>query len=112
MQPHRGKLTLVLSAAVVLAGGVAAARAEVAPAVKPSTERVLRLPEAPYRYANPDLPAHFRTPAARRFDNTTADNPVTDDGATLGRVLFYDTRLSANNKVACASCHQQARAFV
>jgi cytochrome c peroxidase len=79
---------------------------------KPSTARTLRLPETPYRYADLDLPAHFRTPAARRFDNTPRANPVTDHGATLGRVLFYDTRLSANNTVACASCHQQKHAFV
>ncbi len=53
-----------------------------------------------------------RPAAARRFDNTPRDNPVTDAGATLGRVLFYDTRLSANNTVACGSCHHQSRAFV
>lgn len=81
-------------------------------AVKPSTERTLRLPDTLYRYADLDLPAHFKTPAARRFDNTPADNPVTDHGATLGRVLFYDTRLSVNNTIACGSCHLQSRAFV
>jgi cytochrome c peroxidase len=80
-------------------------------ALKPSTERTLRLPETPDRYADIDLPAHFRTPAARRFDNTPRDNPVTDAGATLGRVLFYDTRLSASNTTACGSCHHQSRAF-
>lgn len=83
-----------------------------APAKKPSTERVLKLPETLFQYANLDLPDHFRTPAARRFDNTPPDNPVTDAGATLGRVLFYDTRLSANNTIACASCHVQKNAFV
>ena len=31
--------------------------------------------------------------------------------ATLGRVLFYDKRLSANNTVSCASCHDPAKAF-
>lgn len=36
---------------------------------------------------------------------------VTNEGATLGRVLFYDTQLSINNAVACASCHKQADAF-
>src|SRR5206468_12444857 len=30
---------------------------------------------------------------------------------TLGRVLFYDRRLSANNQESCSSCHQQAFAF-
>jgi cytochrome c peroxidase len=80
-------------------------------ALKPSTERTLRLPDTPYRYAGVELPAHFKTAAARRFDNTPASNPVTDNGATLGRVLFYDTRLSANNTISCASCHQQKHAF-
>jgi cytochrome c peroxidase len=79
---------------------------------KPSTARTLTLPDKPYRYADLDLPAHFKTPVARRFDNTPDDNPVTDHGATLGRVLFYDTRLSANNTVSCGSCHVQKNAFV
>lgn len=39
------------------------------------------------------------------------ENPVSDKGATLGRVLFYDTKLSVNNTTACASCHQQENAF-
>jgi cytochrome c peroxidase len=40
------------------------------------------------------------------------NNPiVTNHGATLGRVLFYDTRLSINNSIACASCHKQELAF-
>ncbi len=86
--------------------------AEDRPAVKSSTERTLRLLDTPDHYANVDLPAHFRTPGARRFDNTPSDNPVTDAGATLGRVLFYDTRLSANNTIACGSCHHQDHAFV
>jgi cytochrome c peroxidase len=38
-------------------------------------------------------------------------NPITDAGAALGRVLFYDTHLSANNTVACATCHRQEHAF-
>jgi len=31
--------------------------------------------------------------------------------ATLGRVLFYDTKLSLNNSVSCGSCHLQSLAF-
>ena len=34
-----------------------------------------------------------------------------NDLATLGRVLFYDKNLSADNSVACGSCHQQAHGF-
>ena len=39
---------------------------------------------------------------------TTQSRPTKVD---LGRRLFYDTRLSGNGRYACASCHQQARAF-
>jgi cytochrome c peroxidase len=78
----------------------------------PAAERSVRLPDVPYQYAYVDLPSHFKDAAAQKFDNTPADNPVTDAGATLGRVLFYDTRLSANNTVSCGSCHVQAHAFV
>jgi hypothetical protein len=70
----------------------------------PSTARTLHLPEVPYRYASIDLPVHFNEPAAKRFDNTPPNNPLTNAGVTLGRVLFYDTRLSANNTVSCGSC--------
>jgi cytochrome c peroxidase len=34
-----------------------------------------------------------------------------NDLPTLGRVLFYDPRLSINNTVSCSSCHIQALAF-
>jgi cytochrome c peroxidase len=81
------------------------------PAVKPSTERTLTLPKTLFNYADVQLPAHFKTTGARQQDNTPNDNPVTDAGATLGRVLFFDTRLSVNNTVACASCHHQKNAF-
>ena len=75
-----------------------------------ATKSTLNLPATPYRYANVELPAHFKQSGASH-DNTPPDNPLTDDGATLGRVLFYDTRLSANNTTSCGSCHVQAHAF-
>lgn len=34
-----------------------------------------------------------------------------DNLPTLGRVLFYDPRLSVNNSVSCGTCHKQAMAF-
>lgn len=40
-----------------------------------------------------------------------ADNPLTEEGIELGRMLFYDVRLSGNNKISCASCHRQDLAF-
>jgi len=81
------------------------------PQVRSAKVRTLHLPDVLPRYADVELPAHFQGVRVRRFDNTPASNPITDAGATLGRVLFYDTRLSANNTIACASCHQQKHAF-
>lgn len=40
-----------------------------------------------------------------------ADNPTSKQGVYLGRMLFYEKRLSANNSISCGSCHQQAKAF-
>ena len=56
-------------------------------------------------YANQGKPA-FNLP-----DNTPPGNEITNTGATLGRLLFYDKRLSRNNTVSCSSCHQQDHAF-
>ena len=80
-------------------------------APKSTGARVLKLPEVPFSYSKNPLPPHFLTPGALVFDAMSADNPITDWGATLGRVLFHDTRLSASDSVSCASCHQQERAF-
>lgn len=82
-------------------------------------DKVLELPNTPFDYAGLNLPAHFMTDIPGQplptsivgTDNSTADNPVTNDGATLGRVLFYDTELSANGQIACASCHKQDKGF-
>ena len=55
-------------------------------------------------YANQTIPAYLTR-------NNAGANLITDKGATLGRVLFYDKRLSRNDTISCASCHQQSRAF-
>lgn len=39
------------------------------------------------------------------------DNPMTTEKVELGRWLFYDTRLSGNETMSCASCHIQSLAF-
>lgn len=51
-------------------------------------------------------PANF-PPTAYSFK----DNPVTDAGFKLGRILFYDPILSKDRSVSCGSCHQQFAAF-
>ncbi|HEY6505188.1 MAG TPA: cytochrome c peroxidase [Chitinophagaceae bacterium] len=71
----------------------------------------LNLPATPFNYANQALPPFLRSPLINGQDNEPASNTVTDWGATLGRVLFYDKTLSINNTVNCASCHKQNIAF-
>ena len=39
------------------------------------------------------------------------NNTLTSDGFALGRRLFYDARLSIDNSISCASCHEQTTAF-
>lgn len=71
----------------------------------------LLLPSTLFNYAAPALPASFAQPPILAEDNTPSTDPTTDAGATLGRVLFYDKRLSTNQTISCASCHQQAHGF-
>lgn len=39
------------------------------------------------------------------------DNPTTPAKAALGKLLFFDPRLSGDNRMSCASCHDPAKAF-
>ena len=59
--------------------------------------------EPPFDYSS-TAPGYITKDVAGGLD-------VEDELATLGRVLFYDTQLSLNNSIACASCHQQEAAF-
>ena len=38
-------------------------------------------------------------------------NPITAAGVDLGRMLFFDARLSRDGTIACAECHSQPYAF-
>lgn len=79
----------------------------------------LSLPDVPFDYITLNIPSHLSTNslngpgqnAAIDNDNTPTSNQITNHGATLGRVLFYDKNLSANKTVSCASCHQQSKGF-
>ncbi len=55
-------------------------------------------------YANQTVPRYITR------DNS-GQNAIQDRTATLGRVLFYDTNLSIDNSLSCASCHKQEFAF-
>jgi cytochrome c peroxidase len=51
------------------------------------------------------LKTEYRRPATIPFPSR---NPYTPAKAILGRMLFYDTRLSGGGALACASCHNPA----
>ena len=94
---------------------------------KPSEMDAPVLPENVYNYSNVDIPPFMAgdfsnggmvvdngqlinldfAPSGNSFELAN----ITDAGATLGRVLFYDRQLSINNAVACGSCHRQEFAF-
>lgn len=59
------------------------------------------LPDAPYQYQK-KLPEHLQ-----KLKPLAISNKV----AALGRVLFYDLKLSKNGLVSCASCHSQSLGF-
>ncbi len=40
-----------------------------------------------------------------------SDNPYSPEKVELGRILFFDKRLSVDNTVACATCHSPEHAF-
>ncbi len=94
-----------------------------------STDHSPVLPDEPYNYMSVmDELESFVLPQVVTVGNneieTNANSQVVLPGAenvdlllesdeivTLGRVLFYDNRMSANNSIACASCHQQEKGF-
>ena len=78
---------------------------------------ILNLPKEPYNYSNIVLPSYFyindgspRGSAITGVDNI-GNNVITDAGATLGRVLFYDRNLSLNRTTACGSCHRPEKSY-
>jgi cytochrome c peroxidase len=91
--PRRLLMRLLVLAASVAAGaliyGLAAAGAE-APA------------RSDWRWALPDEFPQPRVPVANRMSSAKV---------TVGRRLFYDTRLSGNGRQSCASCHRPELAF-
>lgn len=69
-----------------------------------TVKQALNLPSTRYTYATwATLPANL----SKGVGTAT----INDVKATLGRVLFYDRRVSLDNSVSCASCHQPEHAF-
>jgi len=56
-------------------------------------------------------PYRFRVPSQFPAPRVPVDNEMSDAKVELGRRLFYDERLSANETMSCATCHRQELAF-
>ena len=88
--------------AAFLAGAVAGTGAALGIRAHAAAAVAMREPELA------TLKAAFRRPAAVPFP---ASNPFTEQKRALGERLFHDKQLSANGRIACASCHVRAKGF-
>lgn len=59
----------------------------------------------PTTYSFDYLPERFPNPII------PPDNPMTEQGIALGRMLFYDPILSRDSTISCGSCHFQEQSF-
>jgi cytochrome c peroxidase len=71
---------------------------------EPDTGHPAQTPFSPQPYEHQDPPGFVPM-------LLPADNPMTVEGVELGRRLFFDPVLSADNSISCASCHLPALAF-
>ena len=78
------------------------------PALKPGEAPPLPKREA---LAEPRSSNQIGFPAALTASVIPPASPLTPAAVALGENLFFDVRLSGDGTVACASCHDPARAF-
>lgn len=105
-----GDASPAATAAAAAPAPATAAAAPTTPSLSAAAAAFLNLDIANLANYTPQFPAHYDAQVAAT-DNAPPSNPSSNAVATLGRVLFHDKRLSVNNTVACASCHQQALGF-
>ncbi|MFI5264787.1 MAG: cytochrome-c peroxidase [Candidatus Kapaibacterium sp.] len=65
----------------------------------------------PSSTTTPDQPVVTNIPKTPAPLSIPIDNPQTDAKVELGKHLFFDKALSADNSTACASCHQVSHGF-
>ncbi|MBI2131343.1 MAG: cytochrome-c peroxidase [Candidatus Tectomicrobia bacterium] len=59
----------------------------------------------------PPWAAQANPPAPSGGGPRPPDNPMTREKVELGRLLFFEKRISADGTAACATCHMPARGF-
>jgi cytochrome c peroxidase len=96
------RVTIRLVSAAVFAGGVIGTGAAL----------LMTPPPRPAVAAIGDdlasLKASFRRPEGVPFP---ADNPFSEAKRALGETLFHDKRLSLDESLSCASCHERGKGF-
>jgi cytochrome c peroxidase len=73
--------------------------------------RFLLLPALAVAALADPTPRPLAVPAGWPVPVLPADNPLTEEGVELGRILFNDRRLSARHRQSCANCHRERLAF-
>src|SRR5437868_1942925 len=119
--PKRRRLGLVLvvagiNTALLLGGeggrrgGSSAEEAALAGTAEPAAGKAPPIPKAGPLASSRSL-QQVGLPVELTRTVTPPDNPQTPEKIALGQKLFFDGRLSADGTVACATCHDPARAF-
>jgi cytochrome c peroxidase len=107
MHPSR---VMILIGIVMGAAGTPSAAAEPPTAqhgAMPMQEQQQRLDELVSRFSTPT----GIDPVAWATIYMLAGNELTPDRIALGRKLYFDTRLSKDGTLACATCHDVSRGF-
>ena len=113
---QRAARAIGAAAALTLAGcggggsGTAVVTPPAAPALSATAAAFLNLDLSNLVNYAATLPTHYDAAVVAQ-DNAPPGVATNNPVAMLGRVLFYDKRLSVNDTISCASCHQQAQGF-
>ena len=110
MQGRTGFSIALLVAAGVLTVSCNRAGEPLGPPPSPPPGRPPPIPRAG-PLAEPKSLKQVGTPVAVTLAAAPEDNPQTPEKVALGKRLFFDGRLSVDGTVACATCHDPARAF-
>ena len=101
--------SLVLSASLGLSLGLTLVacdekKAPTPPSTPPVVEQKPATP--PPTVIDPARLAIFGQPLPASYDSK--DNPITEEKVALGRMLYFEKRLSKNHDVSCNTCHDLA----
>ena len=80
-------------------------------AVRTAKQAKPQLPVKPLYLPNHPKGYPFKMSARFPIPDLPRDNPLLISRVELGKKLFHDTRLSANHRISCATCHHRDKAF-